>query len=95
MFYVFRVKVENEGELVEAIVKVTLKLPYSQFEETEFDRFMDFLDEDRRLDRFISKLEGDLEEEAREKIEAFVKRCYHEFKSKSISHFWVLLWGII
>lgn len=79
----FRVRVENEDELIEAIARVDLKLPYSQFKETEFDAFMDFLDEDRKLDKFISSLEDDLELEAREKIEAWVKSQYKKWKAEA------------
>ena len=79
----FRVKIENEDELIEAIAKIDLKIPYSWGEPEELNRFLDFLDEDRKLSRFLWKLEDELEALARKRIETWVKKQYKEYLKKT------------
>jgi len=69
----FRVKIEDEYELIEAIAKIDLGIK----EIDELNSFLAFLDEDNS---FMYELETELEKIAEKKIEAWMKKKYKKWK---------------
>jgi len=77
---VFRLRIEGADEVVEAIAKFRLKLPYSRYEETELDHFLDFIDD--KLSDFVSKLEDALQKLAEKELEDWTVQQYRKWRGQ-------------